>query len=78
MKTPYQPKKPDAFGNKGGGSKEWKTTQTGFEKNISFSSAFVNFPSNMSYTPVFGSKRVHTIFNTWGPKMSNNRWKAKT
>jgi len=26
----------------------------------------------MSYTPALGSKGVHTIFSTWGPKMSNN------
>jgi hypothetical protein len=26
----------------------------------------------MSYTPALGSKGVHTIFSTWGPKKSNN------
>ena len=26
----------------------------------------------MSYTPALGSKGVHTFFNKWGPKMSNN------
>jgi len=41
-------------------------------KNISFSSAFVKFSSNMSYTPALGSNGVHTIFSTWGQKISNN------
>jgi hypothetical protein len=47
-------------------------------KNISFSSAYVNFPSNMSYTPTLGSKGVHNIFSMWGPKMSNNTNKSKS
>jgi hypothetical protein len=34
------------------------------KKNISFFSAFVNFPANMSYTPTLGSKQVYTISST--------------
>jgi hypothetical protein len=41
-------------------------------KNIYFSFAFVNFPTNMSYSLALGSKEVHTTFNMWGPKISNN------
>jgi hypothetical protein len=76
MKTPYQPKKKklDAFGNKGEGKKSRKQLKQGSKKNISFSPAFVNFPLNMSYTPALGSKKVHTIFTMWGPKMSNNSY----
>jgi len=55
-----------------GGIKRVENNSNRVRKNISFSSAFVNFPSNMSYTPALGSKGVHTIFSTWGPKMSNN------
>jgi hypothetical protein len=43
-------------------------------KNISFFSTFVNLPANISKTPALGSKKVHTIFSTWGPKMSNNTY----
>jgi hypothetical protein len=43
------------------------------KKNISFSSAFVNFLANMSYTPTLGSKRAYTISSTWDPKLSNNK-----
>ena len=49
-----------------------KQLKQGSKKNISFSSAFVNFLANMSYTPTLGSKRVYTISSTWGPKLSNN------
>jgi len=54
----------------GGDKKSRKQLKQGL-KNISFSPAFVNFPSNMSYTPALGSKGVYTIFSMWGPKMSN-------
>jgi hypothetical protein len=43
------------------------------KNNISFSSAFVNFLANMSYTPTLGSKWVYTISSTWGPKLSTNK-----
>jgi len=54
------------------GVKRVENSSNRVRKNISFSSAFVNFPSNMSYTPALGSKGVNTIFSTWGQKMSNN------
>ena len=41
--------------------------------NISSFFAFVNIPSNMSYTLALGSKEVYTISSTWGQKISNNR-----
>jgi hypothetical protein len=44
-------------------------------KNISFFSAFVNFPANMSCTPTLGLKEVYTISSTWPPKLSNNNHK---
>jgi len=47
-----------------GGIKRVENNSKRVRKNISFSSAFVNFPLNMSYTPALGSKRVHTIFST--------------
>jgi hypothetical protein len=56
-----------------GGIKRVENNSNRVRKNISFSSVFVNFPSNMSYTLALGSKGVHTIFSTWGSKMSNNR-----
>jgi hypothetical protein len=55
-----------------GGIKRVENNSNRVRKNISFSSVFVNFPANISYTPALGSTRVHTIFSTWGPKMSNN------
>ena len=42
-------------------------------KKIFLSSTFVNFLANMSYTHALSPKEVHTIFNMWGPKMSNNK-----
>ena len=57
---------------KGSIKKSREQLKQGSKKNISFSSTFINFPSNMSYTPTLGSKGVHTIFSPWGPKMSNN------
>jgi hypothetical protein len=41
-----------------------KQLKQGSKKNISFFSAFVNFPANMSYTPTLGSKQVYTISST--------------
>ena len=64
MKTPYQPKKPDTFGSKEEDKESRKQLKQSSKKNIYFSSAFVNFPSNMSYIPVLGSKEIHTIFST--------------
>jgi len=57
---------------KGKDKKSRKQLKQGSKKNISFSSTFVNFPANMSYTPTLGSKQVYTVSSTWGPKLSNN------
>jgi len=72
MKTPYQPKKTRCFWQQRGGIKTVENSLNRVRKNISFSSVFVNFSSNMSYTPALGSNGVHTIFSMWGQKMSNN------
>jgi len=75
MKTPYQPKKNLILLATKGGIKKVENNSNRVRKNISLSSAFVNFPSNMSYTLALGSKGAHTIFSMWGPKMSNNNHK---
>jgi hypothetical protein len=72
MKTPYQPKKHDTFGSKGEDKKSRKQLKQGSKKYF-FLLRFCQFSiKHMSYTPALGSKGVHTIFSTWGPKMSNN------
>jgi len=62
MKTPSQSKKIDDFGSKEGRIKRAENSSNRVRKKCLI----------MSYTPILGSKRVYTISNMWGPKLSNN------
>jgi hypothetical protein len=66
MKTSYQPKNLNV-------KNSFSTCLKGSKKYF-FSFIFVNFPANMSYTPILGLKGIHTIFNMWGLKISNNNF----
>jgi hypothetical protein len=71
MKTPYQPKKPNALAAKGKDKNSRKQLKQDSKKYL-FLLRFCQFSSKHELHSCTWFKRGTHHFNTWGPKMSNN------